>query len=651
MSINTPVKADFGEQGNKDLERFVYENLIALLNSYDGLHKTQLPKWRRLTKGQPIDKERNFPWTGASNVVIQLIGENVDTIKAVQLGTIYEIMPLWTAALVGDWNEQDKGEEQRSAVERFMDYAGLSRDELDLYRVESKAAFDISAFGSVVIKLPWVNQVEQVVTGIDASGKFTEEEVELYDGPKPEKLAYEDWGATPTAQTWEDAKFKYHEYRLTKQECEYKVFKELFDKESWEKIKESPDIEGLTTEEEEKIREQNLQNLSPSKELARWRFYECWLKYVVNGKTYNIVYTIHLNPQCCMKSFFNFYPKNEEPFEFGRLGYNEDGLIGYGFAEMGEMYQEEVSTTHNQRIDNRTLANTSVLLGGTNPRIDAGVGLFPMAVLPFNKDEVDIRQLGVVAPGSVEEEMLTISLAKARFGTDMMSAEGNGSGSVNKKGGYSSMGTFSIMQQGARRININVTDFRYLHLNLGQKFLRQYAQFGVGDKRYKYLGQQAQWLKRAMEAIKAGKLELPIKAATASINREIEKQTGILFTQVMQRHYGAIAQVLQGITNPNIDDTIKKFLLGSIRGQSYIMGKLLRAFQYDDVLKMQPELEIVNQLTQGANNGQQTVPSSQGSTTGGDGRPNIQEVPGTQNNNSDPSQPASTEADRGVLLG
>jgi hypothetical protein len=84
-----------------------------------------------------------------------------------------------------------------------------------------------------------------------------------------------------------------------------------------------------------------------------------------------------------MKSFFNFYPKNEEPFEFGRLGYNEDGLIGYGFAEMGEMYQEEVSTTHNQRMDNRTLANTSVLLGGTNPRVDAGVSLFPMAVLTF----------------------------------------------------------------------------------------------------------------------------------------------------------------------------------------------------------------------------------------------------------------------------
>jgi hypothetical protein len=270
--------------------------------------------------------------------------------------------------------------------------------------------------------------------------------------------------------------------------------------------------------------------------------------------------------------------------------------------------------------------------------------------LPFNKDEVDIRQLGVVANGSVEEEMLTISLAKARFGTDMLSAEGNGSGSVNKKGGYSSMGTFSIMQQGARRINVNVTDFRYLHLNLGQKFLRQYAQFGVGEKRYKYLGKQAQFLRMAMTAIKEGRLELPIKAATASINKEIEKQTGMLFTQVMQRHYGAIAQVLQGITNPNIDETIKKFLLGSIRGQSYIMGKLLRAFQYDDVLRMQPELEIVKQITEGANNGQQTVPSGQGSPTNSNGRPGVQEVSGAQDNNTDPSGTSGAEADRGVLL-
>jgi hypothetical protein len=655
MSLTTPVDVDFGEDGNKDLDTFVFNNLTALINAYDNLHKQKLPEWRRLTKGKPKDKTRNFPWPNASNVIVQLIGENVDTIKAVQLGTIYEILPLWVAGLVGDWSTTDYAEEQRSSVERFMDQMGLSKDELDLYRVESKAAHDIASLGSVVIKFPWITRCEQIVTGIDSSGGIIEEEVELYDGPRPEKLAYEDWAATPTANTWEDAKFKYHEYRLTKQDCEYKAYKGQFDKKAWDSIKDSPDLTGLTAEEEQKLNESNVDGPTPNKDWERWRFYECWMKYIIDGRIYNIIYIAHLDGGeggkiCKMKSIFNFYPKNEEPWEFGRLGYSEDGLIGYGFAEMGEMLQEEVSTGHNQRVDNRTLANTSVLLGGNNPRIDSGIALFPGAVLPFSKDDVQVVQLGTNYPSSVAEESLSLSLAKARFGTDMLAAEGNGSGSVDKKGNYNSMGTFSVMQQGARRININITDFRYLHLNCGQKFLKQYANFGVGESRYKYLGKQADYLRKAMQAIKEGRLELPIKAATASINKEVEKTSGMLFTQVMQRHYGAIAQILQGVQNPGVPPEIKQFLLGSIGGMSYIMSKLLRAFGYDDIARMQPELEILKKIQeankqpqQGANNnGQQPVQGTTGQPTQDTGRSNGQEVAGAQINNPGTPQPAST---------
>ena len=652
MPLLEPVKADFGQDGNKQLDEFVFSNLTALINSYMSLHTSKVQEWRRLTKGLPRERTRNFPWENAANTVVQLIGENVDVIKAVQLGTIYEILPLWVVGLVGSWPIEEQGEEQRAVCERFLDQMGLSKNELDLYRIESKAAHDIASLGSVVIKIPWVTNMQQIVTGIDSEGKFTESEEILYDGPRPEKLAYEDWAATPTAQTWEEAKFKYHEYRITKQECEEKVYRGHFDKEAWEKIKNSPDVVGLTPEEEAKIAEQNIDSPLQAKELDRWRFYECWLMYRYNDKWYNIIYTMHLNPQQRMAAWFNFYPKNEEPFEFGRLGFSEDGLLGYGFAEMGEMYQEECSTTHNQRIDNRTLLNTSVLLGGNNPRIDAGVSLFPMAVLPFNKDEVDIVSLGSKADSSVPEEELTIALAKARFGTDMGSPEGSGSGTVGKKGTYSSMGTFSIMQQGARRININITDFRFLHLNSGQKCLRQYAYFGIGENRLKYYGDDAKYLSKAMEAIKAGRLELPIKAATASINKEVEKQTGMLFTQVMQRHYGAIAQILQGITNPTIPDDIKEFLIGSIGGMAYVMSKLARAFGYDDVARMQPELKTLNKLLQGANkNGQQSIQGNARATQAGNGGSGLQETSGTQNNNLGISTSPSQQATGGILPG
>ena len=667
MSLNKPTRVKFGTDGDKELDEFVYDNLISLRDSYKTLQSEKLNKWRRLTKGVPKEQTRNFPWPGASNTVVQVIGENVDTIKAIQLGSIFEILPLWPVGLLGEWKDDEKGEEQRAIVESFMDYAGLSRDELDLYRVESKAAHDIASLGSVVIKCPFVVQKECIVLsgedisesdGVNALGesqisnyqKLAEEEVTLYEGPKPEKLAFEEWAATPTAQTWEDAPFKYHFYTLKKHQCEKKVHEGSFDKEAWDEIKDSPDREGMSAEKIQELEAQNLSGPGAGRNLAEWDFYECWFKYWHNDKCYSICYTLHLSKRKRMIAFFNFYDKNEEPFEFGRLGYSEDGLLGYGYAEMGEMYQEEASTSHNQRNDNRTLLNTSVILGGRNSRMDAGISLFPMAVLPFSPDEVEIVNLGAKADSSVPEEELILALAKSRFGTDIPGAEGMGSGTVGKKGTYSSMGTFSIMQQGTRRINVNVTDFRYLHLNVGRKSLRQYSTFGIPESKVKKFGLDAKYLDMAMTNLKNGRLELPIKAATASINKEIEKQTGMLFTQVMQRHYGAIAQILQGVTNPVVPPEIKEFLMGSIGGMSYVMEKLLRAFGYDNIYRMQPEKDILDKIKQkGAGNGQYTVSGSQGQSPQGNGGQGPQQTQGQPSNSGGLLSTASSSNTRGIL--
>jgi len=666
MSLNKPVIVNLGETEDTALDNFVYDNLISLRDTYKPIHDDKLSKWRRLTKGLPKEKTREFPWPNASNVVVQVIGENVDTIKAIQLGSIYEILPLWPTSLLGDWDTSEEGEEQRSITERFMDEMGLSRSELDLYRTESKAAHDIASLGSVVVKMPYVvekqvivigdgdrSEVSDTTNGAHIRQALTQEEKVVYEGPRPEKLAFEEWAATPTAQTWEKAHFKYHFYTLKKFECEKKVFEGTFDKKAWEKISLSPDREGMSAEKIQLLQDQGLGGPSAGKNLAEWDFYECWFLYWYDNKCYSICYTMHLKTKTRMIAFFNFYADNEEPFEFGRLGYSEDGLLGYGFAEMGEMYQEEASTMHNQRTDNRTLLNTSVILGGRNARMDAGITLFPMAVLPFSPDEIAIETLGAKADSSVPEEGLTLSLAKARFGTDMPGAEGMGSGTVDRKGNYSSMGTFSIMQQGNRRININVTDFRYLHLNIGRKSLKQYATFGVPqDKIRKFGDVGAKNLQKALDNLRRGRLELPIKAATASINKEIEKQTGMLFTQVMQRHYGAIAQILQGITNPTIPPEIKEFLTGSIGGMSYVMEKLVRAFGYDDIYRMQPEKALLNKMNKGAGNGNNegAVSPNAGATPQGNGGQSIQQNAGQPNDNRGVSQPAPGQSTGGVLL-
>src|SRR5437016_11796251 len=74
--------------------------------------------------------------------------------------------------------------------------------------------------------------------------------------------------------------------------------------------------------------------------------------------------------------------------------------------------------SHNQRVDNRTLANTSVFFAGRNGKLDAGFSIYPMAVLPFDPTEVELKQLGANYPSSVQEEELTIALAKSRAGVE-----------------------------------------------------------------------------------------------------------------------------------------------------------------------------------------------------------------------------------------
>src|SRR5882762_9365456 len=129
MPEMTPVTASFGEDGNKALEKYVYDHISALKDGLIKLHTEKVARWRRLYRGVPKQEVKNFPWKNASNVIIQLIGENCDIIRARILGTIFEIMPLWVTSLIGDWATEAHGSDQQEAVQEFMNYVGLEPGE------------------------------------------------------------------------------------------------------------------------------------------------------------------------------------------------------------------------------------------------------------------------------------------------------------------------------------------------------------------------------------------------------------------------------------------------------------------------------------------------------------------------------------------
>lgn len=591
-----PVKCTFGQDIDNAVKNFVHERIESIQNATKTLRETDVPEWRKLIQGKPMDENKSFPWENCSNVVIQIIGTCQDILKAAIMGSIWGVLPIYNAALVGEWEEQEKGEDQRNALEEAMVYFASEPEELDLYRVENLWFGEGIGFGSSFTKTPYEYLTETQIVGLssidggDSAGETPKEEefVRKY-GPSPEKLPFEDFLVEPTASTLYLADFKCHIRHFKKWDLEDRRYKGIYEKKAIDSIITSPDRHGPAQVQQQAQQDMGI-TLSSMPIQATWDVYECWFKYNhPNGKTYSLLYTYHFKSKTVLKCVFNFYPDNDDPFDMCRLGWDDDGIYGMGFAKMLKHYQEEVSTGHNQRVDNRTLGNTSILRTSRISKLDSNFSVYPLATIPGEKDEFEVMQLGTNYPPDIQGEQLTLSLAERRAGVEM-GVQASGGGTTNpKKGVYSAMGTFAVMQAGNRRNNMRTADMRYAHIQLGRRILKLYSYFGLGDKG-KVFGKKELFLREALKNVRSGRMTFPIRAATESVNKELEKQNLMLLINVVKQHHMGIAQILQSLaqSGPMMPDELKKFMVDTIKASDYLMQDLLRAFNMNDVARLLP---------------------------------------------------------------
>jgi hypothetical protein len=582
----------------EEIRKFVDGQLEYLISTHSDLFNNKLEEWRRVYNGIPKYATRTFPWKNASNVVIQLVGQHCDTLLATILGSIYGIMPIYPVTILGDWTEQDRAEEQRNVFEELLNYVALEPRELDLYRVESLWFAGTVKYGDMTTKTPYKCDYEGAVTesGITSILK--------YEGPKPEVIPYQDFLVSPNAVTVEEADFKSHIIHLKRYQLEERKEAKIYPVEVIEKMLLMPDRNGPDKNTRDREGQQGInQAASAGFDNSEWDIYECYFSYYLGGIKCRIIFTYHKASQQILKAVFNFYPRNVETFNMARLGYKEDGIRGYGFCEMLKFYQEEVSASHNQAVDNRTLANCSVLRVNPQGRLDAHISLYPMATIPGAKDDVEVMQLGSIyaEAGATEREMLTLKLASDRSGVEPgPSGPGLGTGTVGKtSGAYSSMGTISVMEERNKRVNMNTTDMRYAHIKLGRTVADIFAEFGIGDRK-KYFGTKAEDLEKALDSYKMDRLGFRVQSATASVNQEVSKQNNLLLTTILEKHYTGIGQMIQAVQNQQIDPVLRNYLLGVIKGSDQLMGQILQDFGFQDKSRILPKPN----LEQGAVNGQ-----------------------------------------------
>lgn len=581
---------EFGEAEYGALLLYIEDKVKYVKAKCRGIREDLMPKWVRIYRGVPAEKNKTWPWPGASNLVIQVAATFSDELLA-RVMAMYATDPLFNAKLLGDFDEEtnSSGEDQAQDLEYFLQDCAYEPEELDLYRVEETGFSSAIRFGTGVFKFPWEYVVEQQATylgggteeGTRVTYEWSKEGYTRRDGPHPENVPLSDWSIDPKFANLNQADFKNHTLHLDYYQLEsWKAHSDIYSVEAINHILQNPD---KMPEYRRQLEEQKEMETAEEGNCGKnYDIEESWFTYNKDGKLFKLISYWHETTETHIGCIYNMYPDNEEPFEDAKLAYDDDTYFGYGFCEMGEAYQREVSETHNWRTDNRRFATTGVGRVNKNSKLSSILQLYPGVLIPADEGEIEPLAFGANATAyGIEDEQQTLMLAAQRYGVDPATG-GSGGGTVNpKKGTFSAQGTAMSMQSQNNRNNLRMSDMRSCHVRIGRKLLKMYSHFGLGNKIRKY-GNRAEAIKRALANYKSGRLGLVIKPSTASLNREMEKQNDILLSATLERLYQTDLQAIQQMSTPGAPPEMIDLIKKQVRARNALMKTLLRAFDKND---------------------------------------------------------------------
>ncbi len=572
----TPTHVRFGPTGEADFRGFLKEQLQACKDGLKDIHETKLPEWRRVYNAQPFQAKRDFPFLNASNLVVPLAAIYCDTLQARVLSAVFKLRPIWTLHLAGDF--QGEGDALRKVCEDYLTNIAVEPRELDLYRVYKDFTGDVIRYGTSVIKVPWESLVEASLIEDQLVDSL------VYDGPKPEKIPFEDIFITPQTKTLDTSVFKAHRRRLGFYDLQFR--RKLYDKAALERVLASPDRYGPTAPQKEQ--ESKTGAITIQGETAReWDVFECWCIYEHNGHKVRLISTYHPKTEQILRTIYSFFP--DDPWVGARLFMRDGMYYGEGLVEKLSNFQEEGSHQHNERRDAQTVANAKMMRVDPASALREGFDFYPGAKLPAGKDEVEAISYGEPSAGvGIAEEQHLLDLADRLSG---VSPPQQGYGATqSKKGSYSAMGTLSMLQEGNTRTDMHISDIRDAHLRIGRLVSNQIAALGLEGSRFRSYGKDGEKLLAAFQNIKSKRLYMPVLASTAAINREVEKQSDILLVGMVMRHYGAISQMLAQVAAPMVPQEVKTYVMQAIKAANGLMENVLRHFDVPEPTRLVPEV-------------------------------------------------------------
>lgn len=531
---------------------------------------------------EPATRVKTFPWKGAANLVVPLIGITVDSIVARIVNTIFAMEPFWRVTpLTLDYKEHAR------PAEDFLDWS--RKTEFDWYKTIKTWVIEVVQCGTSWIKTPW--EIQNYITyQPNRSGSFDPVQV-VRRRPNPQHVLDVDIIRQCGILDERQAEWMAHRFRLTDTQTYSRFMDGMWAADS------ERDIEDIIQNKEMIRVNEDIFSLGccEGKE-AKPRlntFYEIYAKMRLPGSKdkmiHDMVITYHHPTKKIVRAIYNPIAWGERIFVKGRFIEVLGRSKGLGIAKQLKYLQDEISTIHCQQLDNSTIANTRFFLGKRG-RIKDGTRVWPGRVLTTpdpSKDLVPI-QMGDIYQSMRALEQSVLAYAERRSGVSDYSL-GRESSVIGDRA--TATGTLAIIQEGNRRFDLNVRDLRdalgdagRLILQLNQQFRPQgTAYFVQGDK-----GELTEEILNLPQEYIAHKLAVELQATTATINRQVEQQGLTALLGILMQHLQVGQQAAMMVANPQVPAEMKEFTVNAAKGITDLVKRISQTFDQRDLDALVP---------------------------------------------------------------
>lgn len=547
-------------------------------------------------RAKVTDVELDYPYPGASNLELPLIAMHSDPVLADFLQSFHAAEDYWTPLATRTDRVDDA-----SALRRGL--TAIEKRFLKMRQVNTRAFLDNIILGTAFYKNGWKSERRarrRYLPSGDSEREILSVSEPMIEPVPIQRLWFPAYAWSLDFDAPGGTPWVAQEYRWSAEE--WTRFKdgsaELpgFDANAAEKV------QTFLTDDDEALRSllEEEDEFVPFEDM-RHQVFEVWARFDTRGSGVyeDIVVLVHPTSGEILRAIY--FPNSHGRHPFHKINYLPGyGIYGIGLAEVDEWAQEASTQLLNAQIDNARLANTRMFTAPAGSMHQPDELVYPGKVWYLNPDETigEVR-LSELYPSGFNLINQLVQFSEMRSGVNEL-RQGSMGGMPSRTPATSLL---SIMREGNKRFDMIHSGVRDEHSTMGLRMTQNLAQRAQEDQmRWMSFFQRAvgpEDTQRIMKVLTEGDPDtieeafgVSVTATSASVNKEVEKQSFIGMLQIAQQIYGALVQTAMlhaQVPDPIVQATARASFISGVD----ILGQLLDRFDVQNKQEHLGNLEAV----------------------------------------------------------